>query len=171
MPKFLNQITICLDIKQNLSCLSSYITLWNKKPLHLLLQVSSRHCGPTLHNVCQTHISSLKDVVYNAYNYFFSGKANAASSPDAFPVADRSLLLLLLLSTQFKDGSGERSELQGDATSEQDVQWASAYRQAIAEVSGDQGTFLISFIYCELMNWRFAFLILTFSPFDSFLLI
>ncbi|CAO3685374.1 unnamed protein product [Umbelopsis ramanniana] len=81
---------------------------------------------------------SSSNVVYNAYNYFFSGKANVASSPDALPVADRSLLLLLLLSTQFKDGSGEISELQGDAASEQDVQWASAYRQAIAEVSGDQ---------------------------------
>lgn len=123
-----------------------------------------------MHHVCQTHISYLKDVVYNAYNYFFSGKANVASSPDAYPVADRSLLLLLLLSTQFKDGLGERSELQGDGAAEQEVQWASAYRQAIAEVSGDQGTFLISIIYRELMNRRFAFLILTFLPLIQFCL-
>jgi hypothetical protein len=90
-----------------------------------------------------THIPSFKDVVYNAYTYFFSGKTNVASSADAFPVADRSLLLLLLLSTQFKDGSGERGDTKGDAASEeQDLQWASAYRQAIAEISGDQGTIL-----------------------------
>ncbi|CAO3667070.1 unnamed protein product [Umbelopsis vinacea] len=77
---------------------------------------------------------SSSNVVYNAYSYFFSAKTSVASSPDAFPVADRSLLLLLLLSTQFKNGSAE----DGDRNEEQDLQWASAYRQAIAEIPGDQ---------------------------------
>jgi hypothetical protein len=79
-------------------------------------------------------ISFFIDVVYNAYSYFFSAKTSVASSPDAFPVADRSLLLLLLLSTQFKNGSAE----DGERNEEQDLQWASAYRQAIAEIPGDQ---------------------------------
>ncbi|KAH8551657.1 Dymeclin [Umbelopsis sp. PMI_123] len=81
---------------------------------------------------------SSSNVVYNAYTYFFSAKSNVASSPDAYPVADRSLLLLLLLSTQFKDGSSEKSGTEGEAAADQDLQWACAYRQAIAEISGDQ---------------------------------
>jgi hypothetical protein len=92
----------------------------------------------------------LIDVVYNAYSYFFSGKTNVASSPDAFPVADRSLLLLLLLSTQFKNGSGE-----DDSGNEgQDLQWASAYRQAIAEIPGDQGTVMITFSRCYIQIFQ-----------------
>jgi hypothetical protein len=110
---------------------SKFLTLW------LLLS-----------RVCSLIYPCLKDVVYNAYTYFFSAKSNVASSPDAYPVADRSLLLLLLLSTQFKDGSSEKSGTEGEAAADQDLQWACAYRQAIAEISGDQGTILISFIYC-----------------------
>ncbi|KAI8086427.1 Dyggve-Melchior-Clausen syndrome protein-domain-containing protein [Halteromyces radiatus] len=39
------------------------------------------------------------NVVYNAYNYFFTGRSSSADV-DPLPVADRSLLLILLLSTQ-----------------------------------------------------------------------
>lgn len=38
-------------------------------------------------------------VVYSAYNYFFAPKASG-TDVDPLPVADRSLLLILLLSTQ-----------------------------------------------------------------------
>jgi hypothetical protein len=38
-------------------------------------------------------------VVYSAYSYFFAGRS-AAGDADPLPVADRSLLLLLLLTTQ-----------------------------------------------------------------------
>ncbi|CAM0134719.1 unnamed protein product [Umbelopsis sp. WA50703] len=77
---------------------------------------------------------SSSNVVYNAYSYFFSGKG-VSSSADTLPVADRSLLLLLLLSTQFKNGRDEQSEEDGDRDN---LLWADAYRHAIANISGDQ---------------------------------
>ncbi|KAJ2957739.1 hypothetical protein NQZ79_g6588 [Umbelopsis isabellina] len=77
---------------------------------------------------------SSSNVVYNAYSYFFSGKG-VTSSADALPVADRSLLLLLLLSTQFK--TGKDGELQESSNSD-GLLWADAYRLAIANISGDQ---------------------------------
>ncbi|KAI9011943.1 Dymeclin [Phycomyces nitens] len=45
--------------------------------------------------------SQTSSVVYSAYNYFFS-RSGLSSDADAFPVADRSLLLLLLLGNQEK---------------------------------------------------------------------
>ncbi|GAB5590100.1 hypothetical protein Unana1_05000 [Umbelopsis nana] len=113
--------------------------------IEIILLVDSQHQAKAivfklLHNFMEQKAPppSSSNVVYNAYSYFFSGKTNVASSPDAFPVADRSLLLLLLLSTQFKNGSGE-----DDSGNEgQDLQWASAYRQAIAEIPGDQDRLL-----------------------------
>ena len=64
------------------------------------------------------HFSGL-GVVVNAYNYFFSSRTGSFDS-DLFPVADRSLLFMLLLCTQPKQ-VGERREV-----------WGSAYRLAIA---------------------------------------
>ncbi|KAI9489961.1 Dymeclin [Zychaea mexicana] len=63
------------------------------------------------------------NVVYNAYSYFFSSRQNSASDADTFPVADRSLLLMLLLATQSKI-------LNDDETSGV----ASAYRLAFANL-------------------------------------
>lgn len=67
-------------------------------------------------------------VMYTAYNYFFSARPNA-SNPDAdtMPVADRSLLLLLLL------GSQSHSEKQDNS------QWIKSYRFAIANLSDHHG--------------------------------
>lgn len=39
-------------------------------------------------------------MVYNAYSYFFPGRSGSVSDTDIPPVADRSLLLLLLLAAQ-----------------------------------------------------------------------
>ncbi|CAO3654552.1 unnamed protein product [Mucor fragilis] len=61
-------------------------------------------------------------VMYTAYNYFFSGRSNANSDADTMPVADRSLLLLLLLGTQ--SGSEEKN-----------AEWNKSYRFAIANLS------------------------------------
>ncbi|KAI8071187.1 Dymeclin [Gilbertella persicaria] len=59
-------------------------------------------------------------VMYTAYNYFFSGRTNVLSDTDSIPVADRSLLLLLLLGTQ---------------PLENDSKWMKAYRFALATLS------------------------------------
>ncbi|KAL7330192.1 hypothetical protein PS15p_205168 [Mucor circinelloides] len=61
-------------------------------------------------------------VMYTAYNYFFSGRSNTSSDADTMPVADRSLLLLLLLGTQ--SGSEEKN-----------AEWNKSYRFAIANLS------------------------------------
>lgn len=65
-------------------------------------------------------------VMYTAYNYFFSGRSNANSDADTMPVADRSLLLLLLLGTQ--SGSEEKN-----------AEWNKSYRFAIANLSDHHG--------------------------------
>jgi len=65
-------------------------------------------------------------VMYTAYNYFFSGRSNASSDADTMPVADRSLLLLLLLGTQ--SGSEEKN-----------AEWNKSYRFAIANLSDHHG--------------------------------
>ncbi|KAK4515030.1 uncharacterized protein ATC70_002639 [Mucor velutinosus] len=61
-------------------------------------------------------------VMYTAYNYFFSGRSNANSDADTMPVADRSLLLLLLLGMQ--SGFEKRN-----------AAWNKSYRFAIANLS------------------------------------
>ncbi|KAF1802275.1 Dyggve-Melchior-Clausen syndrome protein-domain-containing protein [Mucor lusitanicus] len=61
-------------------------------------------------------------VMYTAYNYFFSGRSNASSDADTMPVADRSLLLLLLLGTQ--SGSEKKN-----------TEWNKSYRFAIVNLS------------------------------------
>lgn len=65
-------------------------------------------------------------VMYTAYNYFFAARANA-SNPDAdtMPVADRSLLLLLLLGMQ--------------QVTEENKEWVKSYRFAIANLSDHHG--------------------------------
>ncbi|KAI8144795.1 Dymeclin [Fennellomyces sp. T-0311] len=84
-------------------------------------------------------------VVYSAYNYFFSSRQSSASDADAFPVADRSLLLMLLLATQSKIWDYNASSGQ-----------SSAYRLAFSNLrdhhvlasdldSGDRKYHLISF--------------------------
>ncbi|KAI8373494.1 Dymeclin [Choanephora cucurbitarum] len=61
-------------------------------------------------------------VMYTAYNYFFSGRASTSTlDPEAIPVADRSLLLLLLLGTQ--------------PESDLNQAWIKAYRFALANLS------------------------------------
>ncbi|CAJ0638624.1 7573_t:CDS:2 [Entrophospora sp. SA101] len=53
-------------------------------------------------------LSLLLDVVYNAYSYLFPSRSSAALPTDPSPIAERSLLILLLLASQsriLKDGS------------------------------------------------------------------
>lgn len=61
-------------------------------------------------------------VMYTAYNYFFSSKG--ASSPNTVPVADLSLLLLLLLGFQ----SRQRYQV-----------WVSGFRQAVSSLGDHRG--------------------------------
>ncbi|CEP19899.1 hypothetical protein [Parasitella parasitica] len=61
-------------------------------------------------------------VMYTAYTYFFSGRSNASSDNDTVPVADRSLLLLLLLGTQ-------------PVSEEKNTEWNKSYRAAISNLS------------------------------------
>lgn len=65
-------------------------------------------------------------VMYTAYNYFFSGRSNANSDADTMPVADRSLLLLLLLGTQ-------------PISEKRNTEWNESYRFAIANLSDHNG--------------------------------
>jgi hypothetical protein len=65
-------------------------------------------------------------VMYTAYNYFFSGRSNANSDADTMPVADRSLLLLLLLGTQ-------------SVSEKINTEWNKSYRFAIANLSDHNG--------------------------------
>ncbi|KAI8366147.1 Dymeclin [Blakeslea trispora] len=60
-------------------------------------------------------------VMYTAYNYFFSSRPLSTLDPDAIPVADRSLLLLLLFGTQ--------------PESDLNQAWMKAYRFALANLS------------------------------------
>lgn len=62
-------------------------------------------------------------VMYTAYNYFFAPRANLSLDADSMPVADRSLLLLLLLGTQ---PISEESDNKG---------WIKSYRFAIANLN------------------------------------
>ncbi|OAD72299.1 hypothetical protein PHYBLDRAFT_78144 [Phycomyces blakesleeanus NRRL 1555(-)] len=64
-------------------------------------------------------------VVYSAYNYFFS-RSGSGSDADAFPVADRSLLLLLLLGNQAKHYI--------PVSKEGPPIWSSAYRNALSSL-------------------------------------
>lgn len=66
-------------------------------------------------------------VMYTAYNYFFSSRMNSNPDADTMPVADRSLLLLLLLGTQ---SISEKSN---------DTEWVKSYRFAIANLSDHHG--------------------------------
>lgn len=71
---------------------------------------------------------STSSVMYTAYNYFFSS-SRTYSSPDSdsMPVADRSLLLLLLLGTQFVNENTNSSE------------WIKSYRFAISNLNDHHG--------------------------------
>ncbi|KAG2211292.1 hypothetical protein INT47_006412 [Mucor saturninus] len=64
---------------------------------------------------------SSSGVMLTAYNYFFSSRTNSSPDADTMPVADRSLLLLLLLGTQ--------------SISPHDTEWVKSYRFAIANLS------------------------------------
>ena len=75
------------------------------------------------------------DVVYNAYSYFFSSRQSSTSDADTFPVAERSLLLMLLLATQSKI-------MNNDHTSGQ----ASSYRLAFANLRDHHGIYTIYYI-------------------------
>ncbi|KAI9260057.1 Dyggve-Melchior-Clausen syndrome protein-domain-containing protein [Helicostylum pulchrum] len=83
-------------------------------------------------------------VMYTAYNYFFSSRAGSSVDADTMPVADRSLLLLLLLGSQSISKETENSK------------WIKLYRYAIANLNdhhvlssdmdgGDKKMHLISF--------------------------
>ncbi|KAI8073629.1 Dyggve-Melchior-Clausen syndrome protein-domain-containing protein [Thamnidium elegans] len=83
-------------------------------------------------------------VMYTAYNYFFSSRMGSNSDADTMPVADRSLLLLLLLGSQSISKETENSK------------WIKLYRYAIANLNdhhvlssdidgGDRKMHLISF--------------------------
>lgn len=71
-------------------------------------------------------LTLFQDVVYNAYSYFFSARSSSASEADTMPVADRSLLLLLLLAIQSKQADDDPSA-------------PSAYRLAFAGLRDPQG--------------------------------
>jgi hypothetical protein len=66
-------------------------------------------------------------VMYTAYNYFFASRANSNPDADTMPVADRSLLLLLLLGTQSVSEKTHNSD------------WIKSYRFAIANLSDHHG--------------------------------
>lgn len=68
-------------------------------------------------------------VMYTAYNYFFSSRPLSTLDPEAIPVADRSLLLLLLFGTQ--------------PESDLNQAWMKAYRFALANLSDHHGKSLI----------------------------
>ncbi|KAG0175177.1 hypothetical protein DFQ28_011210 [Apophysomyces sp. BC1034] len=78
--------------------------------------------------------SQSSSVVYNAYSYFFSTRANYSTDADASPVADRSLLLLLLLGTQAKQTQDGRDPEEGP------LSWADEYRNAFANLRDHHGT-------------------------------
>jgi hypothetical protein len=66
-------------------------------------------------------------VMYTAYSYFFnSRRKNSNQDEDTMPVADRSLLLLLLLGTQ-------------SSLSDSQNKWVESYRFAIANLSDHNG--------------------------------
>ncbi|KAI9346649.1 Dymeclin [Pilaira anomala] len=62
-------------------------------------------------------------VMYTAYNYFFSSRSSSHPDADSMPVADRSLLLLLLLGSQSISKETENSK------------WIKSYRYAIANLN------------------------------------
>lgn len=66
-------------------------------------------------------------VMYTAYNYFFSSRAGSSADADTMPVADRSLLLLLLLGSQSISKETENSK------------WIKLYRYAIANLNDHHG--------------------------------
>ncbi|CAO3606673.1 unnamed protein product [Mucor hiemalis] len=61
-------------------------------------------------------------VMYTAYNYFFASRTSSSPDADSMPVADRSLLILLLLGTQpvYEDSDNK--------------EWIKSYRFAIANL-------------------------------------
>lgn len=66
-------------------------------------------------------------VMYTAYNYFFASRTNSSPDADTMPVADRSLLLLLLLGTQSVSEKSHNSD------------WIKSYRFAISNLSDHHG--------------------------------
>lgn len=69
-------------------------------------------------------------VMYTAYNYFFSSRINSNPDADIMPVADRSLLLLLLLGSQSISEETENSK------------WIKSYRFAISNLNDHHGKLL-----------------------------
>lgn len=88
----------------------------------------------------RTPPQSSAGVMLSAYNYFFSSRTNSNSDADTMPVADRSLLLLLLLGTQ----------------SPLDTEWVKSYRFAIANLSDHHGNKINKIRYIHKLtnnNW------------------
>ncbi|KAF7729721.1 hypothetical protein EC973_003799 [Apophysomyces ossiformis] len=82
----------------------------------------------------KTPPSQSSSVVYSAYSYFFPARSNSLTDADALPVADRSLLLLLLLGTQAKQS------LDGTHSPEGSLLWAEEYRNAFGNLRDHHGT-------------------------------
>lgn len=73
-------------------------------------------------------------VMYTAYNYFFASRTSSSPDADSMPVADRSLLILLLLGTQPLSEDSDNKE------------WIKSYRFAIANLNDHHGKHIIG--YC-----------------------
>lgn len=85
-------------------------------------------------------------VMYTAYNYFFSSRSSSHPDADSMPVADRSLLLLLLLGSQSISKETENSK------------WIKSYRYAIANLNDHHGKTIethFSFFLRHTLNFFF----------------
>ncbi|RUP45096.1 Dyggve-Melchior-Clausen syndrome protein-domain-containing protein [Jimgerdemannia flammicorona] len=79
-------------------------------------------------------------VVYNAYSYFFSSKPTAATTPDLYPLADRSILLILLLSMQSRSSNETRIKTEPNLRANN---WTAACRLGISGLR-DENTLSVS---------------------------
>ncbi|ORZ21308.1 Dymeclin [Absidia repens] len=90
-----------------------------------------------LDNVIEQNLppAQSSSVVYSAYSYFFAGRTSAGDV-DPLPVADRSLLLILLLSTQSRQYRNSIAELRDFhmLSSDQDTSKGKAHLIAFKEL-------------------------------------
>ncbi|CAG8707440.1 28543_t:CDS:10, partial [Dentiscutata erythropus] len=69
-----------------------------------------------------TYFFIITDVVYNAYSYLFPGRSSAALPADPPPIAERSLLILLLLASQWKMSGQDKNKFREAIKSLKDAQ-------------------------------------------------
>ncbi|RHZ66600.1 hypothetical protein Glove_306g9 [Diversispora epigaea] len=108
--------------------------------------------------------SSSTSVVYNAYSYLFPGRSTATLPSDPLPVAERSLLILLLLAAQwkipgqkynkFREGIKSLKDSQGSEDFDMAISFRSLYQLICRQLPNEEICLMLYLLMVENEDFR-----------------